>query len=69
MKVFGRRKPTTGPRHVVIAPCGEKFCGKIARSFKDGREVASPNLGKTLVIDMALKGDGTHSGEGWCPSS
>ena len=39
--------------HVDIAPCGPNFCGKIARSFKEGAEYASPNQGKTLVIDMA----------------
>ncbi len=34
------------------------FCGKIARTFKDGAEYDSPNKGKTLVIDMAPQGDG-----------
>lgn len=55
--------------HVEIAPCGVNFCGKIARTFKDGSEYASPNLGKTLVIDMAPKGDGNYAGEVWRPSN
>ena len=27
--------------HIEIAPCGDKFCGKIARTFKDGAEYQS----------------------------
>lgn len=55
--------------HVAIAPCGAKFCGKIARTFKDGGEYTSPNVGKTLVIDMAPEGDGKYKGKVWRPSN
>lgn len=55
--------------HVVIAPCGPNFCGKIARSFKDGKEYKSENQGKTLVIDMAPQGGGKYDGQVWRPSN
>ncbi len=55
--------------HVEIAPCGANFCGTIERTFKDGAEYTSPNQGKTLVIDMAPKGDGNYQGKVWRPSN
>lgn len=55
--------------HIVMAPCGPNFCGKIARTFKDGAEVKSPNIGKTLVIDMAPQGGGKYVGQVWRPSN
>ena len=55
--------------HVVIAPCGANFCGKIARTFKDGAEYKSANIGKTLVIDMAPEGEGKYVGKVWRPSN
>ncbi|WP_300031624.1 DUF2147 domain-containing protein [uncultured Roseobacter sp.] len=55
--------------HVQITPCGANFCGTIARTFKDGGEYKSPNLGKTLVIDMAPAGAGKYEGQVWRPSN
>jgi uncharacterized protein (DUF2147 family) len=55
--------------HVQIAPCGANFCGKIERTFKDGAEYASPNKGKTLVIDMVPQGNGKYEGKVWRPSN
>ena len=55
--------------HVVIAPCGANFCGKIARTFKNGTEYKSANIGKTLVIDMAPEGEGKYVGKVWRPSN
>lgn len=55
--------------HIKIEPCGANFCGKIARTFKDGGEYQSPNKGKTLVIDMAPQGDGNYEGQVWRPSN
>ena len=55
--------------HVTMAPCGTKICGVIARSFNAGGEFVSPNRGKTLVIGMEPKGDGTYSGKVWRPSN
>lgn len=55
--------------HVAIKPCGAALCGVIARTFKDGAEYQSENLGKTLVIDMKPLGDGDYEGEVWRPSN
>ena len=55
--------------HVAMAPCGSNFCGKIVKTFKDGAEFKSPNIGKTLVIDMAAQGDGKYEGQVWRPSN
>ncbi|NUB44011.1 DUF2147 domain-containing protein [Fertoebacter nigrum] len=55
--------------HVTIAPCGGAFCGVISRTFKDGAEYASENIGKQLVIDMVLQSDGTYEGKVWRPAN
>ncbi|GAB4387584.1 DUF2147 domain-containing protein [Albidovulum sp.] len=55
--------------HVTISPCGEAFCGVISRTFRADGEYKSPNLGKTLVIDMVPKGDGAYAGKVWRPSN
>lgn len=55
--------------HVTIAPCGGAFCGVISRTFKDGAEYQSENLGKQIVIDMVLQGDGSYDGQVWRPSN
>ncbi len=55
--------------HVTMAPCGPNFCGKISRSFRDGKEYKSENQGKTLVIDMAPQGGGNYEGKVWRPSN
>ena len=48
--------------HVKIAPCGDKVCGHIARTFNDSGEYKSPNIGLKLVWDMASTGNGKYSG-------
>lgn len=56
--------------HIVIAPCGPAFCGKIGASFKeDGTEYDSGNKGKMIVIDMVPAGDGTYEGSVYRPSN
>ena len=55
--------------HVTIAPCGGAFCGVISRTFKDGAEYQSENLGKQIVIDMVPQEDGTYDGKVWRPSN
>lgn len=55
--------------HVQIKPCGAALCGTIAKTFKDGAEYKSENLGKKLVIDMKPQGDGEYEGEVWRPSN
>lgn len=55
--------------HVTMAPCGPAFCGQISKTFKDGAEYQSPNLGKQIVIDMVPGGDGSYAGQVWRPSN
>jgi uncharacterized protein (DUF2147 family) len=46
--------------HVKMAPCGDKICGHIARTFKDSGEYKSPNIGLKLVWDMDAAGGGKY---------
>ncbi|THD84524.1 DUF2147 domain-containing protein [Aliigemmobacter aestuarii] len=55
--------------HVSIKPCGGAFCGTIAKTFKDGAEYASENIGKQIVIDMVPAGGGKYEGKVWRPSN
>ncbi|MFV1594294.1 DUF2147 domain-containing protein [Phaeobacter sp. JH20_36] len=55
--------------HVTMAPCGAAVCGKISRTFNAEGEYKSPNIGKTLVIDMVANGDGSYAGKVWRPSN
>ncbi len=55
--------------HVKMAPCGPNFCGVIVKTFKDGAEYKSENIGKQLVINMAPQGDGQYEGQVWRPSN
>lgn len=55
--------------HVEMAKCGPAVCGKIARTFNATGEYQSPNIGKTLVIDMVPNGDGSYAGQVWRPSN
>ncbi len=54
---------------VSMKPCGPNLCGTIARTFNETGEYKSPNLGKTLVIDMAPQGGGAYQGKVWRPSN
>ncbi|HBS50976.1 MAG TPA: DUF2147 domain-containing protein [Rhodobacteraceae bacterium] len=55
--------------HIRMAPCGPAICGTIARTFNDAGEYQSPNIGKTLVIDMVPQGGGKYEGQVWRPSN
>lgn len=55
--------------HVTIAPCGAAFCGRISRTFKDGAEYKSANIGRQIVIDMMPVGGGKYEGQVWRPSN
>ncbi|AML49886.1 MULTISPECIES: DUF2147 domain-containing protein [Falsihalocynthiibacter] len=55
--------------HIAVAPCGDKICGVIARTFDSSGETKSPNIGKQLVWDMSVKGEGAYAGgKIWQPS-
>lgn len=48
---------------VQFAPCGDRFCGTLIKSFhKDGTEFSSPNHGRAIVSNMVDDGDGRFSG-------
>ena len=49
--------------HVQISACGNAYCGSITRTFKDGAEFQSPNIGKQIVIDMVPQGEGNYKGQ------
>ncbi|MFN6978577.1 MAG: DUF2147 domain-containing protein [Gemmobacter sp.] len=55
--------------HVTMAPCGGAICGKITKTFNASGEYRSPNIGKTLVIDMKPEGNGRYAGQVWRPSN
>ncbi|MFN3936924.1 MAG: DUF2147 domain-containing protein [Gemmobacter sp.] len=55
--------------HVRMEKCGTAICGKIARTFNAQGEYKSPNIGKTLVIDMVPVGGGNYQGQVWRPSN
>lgn len=55
--------------HVRIQPCGPAFCGTLVAAFDGaGTEIASPNIGKRIVWDMAALGGGAYGdGKVWSP--
>ena len=55
--------------HVQISACGNAYCGSITRTFKDGAEFQSPNIGKQIVIDMVPQGGGAYAGKVWRPAN
>ncbi|MFC3615207.1 DUF2147 domain-containing protein [Lutimaribacter marinistellae] len=55
--------------HISMKPCGSAICGTIARTFNSDGEYTSPNIGKTLVIDMVPQGGGAYEGKVWRPSN
>ncbi|GGO56594.1 Uncharacterized conserved protein, DUF2147 family [Roseovarius pacificus] len=55
--------------YVEMQKCGANICGTIARTFKDGGEYKSPNIGKMLVRNMAPQGNGQYEGKVWRPSN
>ena len=54
---------------VSIAPCGGAFCGMIVKTYKDGAEYASPNVGKQIVRSMKATGGGNYEGQVWRPAN
>jgi uncharacterized protein (DUF2147 family) len=55
--------------HVKMQACGAALCGVIVKTFLNGEDYKSPNLGKTLVIDMKPTGGGKYTGKVWRPSN
>ena len=55
--------------HVLMQPCGAGFCGVFKKKFENGKEVASPVIGKNAVFDMVAQGGGEYKGKAWKPSN
>lgn len=55
--------------HVKMAPCGAGICGTIVKTFLNGEDYKSPNLGKKLVREMVASGNGKYAGKVWRPSN
>lgn len=55
--------------HINVAPCADKICGWIARTFNSEGEYESENKGKMLVINMVNVGGGKYEGNVWRPSN
>ena len=55
--------------HVKMAPCGSAICGTIVKTFLNGEDYKSPNLGKKLVREMTPSGNGKYAGKVWRPSN
>jgi len=55
--------------HVKMAPCGAAICGTIVKTFLNGKDYKSPNLGKQLVRSMKASGGGAYAGKVWRPSN
>lgn len=55
--------------HVRIAPCGDRICGVLERSFDaSGAEIRSDNIGRQIVWDMQPQGTGRYgNGKVWSP--
>ena len=49
--------------HVQVKACGANVCGNLVKAFDgSGKEIASKNIGRAIVWDMANKGDGAYGG-------
>lgn len=57
--------------HVSIAPCGDRLCGTMIRSYgPDNAPMQSANIGRDLVWDMVPEGGGAYGdGRIWDPGS
>ncbi|NBO21130.1 MAG: DUF2147 domain-containing protein, partial [Rhodobacteraceae bacterium] len=55
--------------HILVAPCGDKFCGTLIKSFDStGAEKASEHIGKQIIWDMVAEGNGYYDqGKVWSP--
>ena len=55
--------------HVEVTTCGAALCGTLVRAYdSSGKEIASPNIGRRIVWDMAPRGGGEYAGgKVWSP--
>ncbi|SEM54234.1 Uncharacterized conserved protein, DUF2147 family [Loktanella fryxellensis] len=56
--------------YVAMTQCGAAVCGTIQQTYNaDGTPLASENIGRQIVINMAPAGDGTYAGQVYRPSN
>ncbi len=55
--------------HIEIKQCDTRICGTLVKSFDNaGKAVASDNVGKNIIWDMKIAGDGNYAGgKVWSP--
>ncbi|MEO8531057.1 MAG: DUF2147 domain-containing protein [Deltaproteobacteria bacterium] len=54
--------------YVQIAPCRDRLCGELVKAFRNGKEIASANIGMLIVYDMQNLGHGNYgNGKVWSP--
>lgn len=66
------RTPTEDKQygHIEIAPCGALYCGTLRRGFDDqDREGTSPLIGRAILTQVQVAGDGTYTGRAFRPKN
>ena len=55
--------------HVEVTTCGTALCGTLVRAYdRAGKQIASPNVGRQIIWDMAPRGGGEYAGgKVWSP--
>lgn len=53
---------------IKVAPCGDKLCGKLVKSFNSaGEEIPSENIGRNIISETVPTGDGEYRGKVYSP--
>jgi uncharacterized protein (DUF2147 family) len=53
---------------IEVAPCGNKLCGKLVRSYdENGNETQSDNLGRNIISETVPTGGGSYEGKVYSP--
>ena len=55
--------------HVQMSMCGEAICGVLIRAYNgSGSQIDSDNIGRNIVWDMKIRGNGRYRGGNiWAP--
>jgi uncharacterized protein (DUF2147 family) len=53
---------------IEVAPCGAALCGTLIRAFgADGKQIASPNVGRKIIWDTVPREGGEYRGRIYAP--
>ncbi len=53
---------------VEVAPCGNKLCGKLVKSYdENGNETQSDNIGRNIISETVPVGGGEYKGKVYSP--